>query len=501
MIKLYKRLTRDISSINQLNRIHIAFENNLTPLQWFKFQSDLTSSLKKITTDMQNEYYSAQKNWVKQINGMCLVSGVHSPQQFKRQTIKPYIKLFKGSDTNKKLLVCFTGIAQRMMAPLPSFLQHINANEIDVLFITYPKKTGFRMGLKDSSNSFDAFIDDLNVLIHESNYEKFFSMGVSGGGLPAILCALKLNFDAAVSFSGGNPDDNRWTEALDYKLEKLMESYLKINKSNPTLTLVYGGDSQEDILAAKRTAEILKVQQVIVRSNKDKIGHVSLYPLMMTGKLTSFLNEALFHTKIKKRLKPNDNLTPLTGPRFFCIGFNKTGTTTIGRAFEILNLTPIAEPRSPYMNFVELSHEIFENNNFNPALEAAKYFRSFQDRPWNIWDIYEKLDKHYPESFFILTERDQDSWWKSVEKWLALSNRSDKQKFERYLRHLKVTGLNKHEFIDAYLNYNKKVKEYFSGKDNFIIMNLEKGDGWEKLCDFLKLPIPDVNFPHANKQI
>jgi hypothetical protein len=501
MIKLYRRLTRGVTSINQLNRVHIALENSLTPLQWFKLQSDLSASLKEIPSERENEYHVAQKNWIKQINEMCFVSGIKSPQLFKREAIKKFIKLFKGASKNKKLLVCFTGLAQRMMVPLPSFLQHVNSNEIDVLLITYPKKTGFRSGLKGSTNSFDDFIEDLNVMIQTSQYDEIFSIGVSGGGLPAILCALKLNFEAAISFSGGNPEDVRWTEALGYKLEKLIETYLNKNRSKPILTLVYGEDSQDDMLAAKRTAELLKVQKVVIRSNKGKVGHVSLYPLMMAGKLISFLENALFQAKRQNHLKANHKLTALTGPRYFCIGFNKTGTTTIGRSFEILKLTPIAEPRSPYMNFIELSHKIFEDNNFMPALETAQYFRAFQDRPWNIWDIYEKLDKHFPGSFFILTERDEESWWQSVEKWLVTSNKSDREKFERYLKHLKLTSLNKDEFIEAYINYNKKVKEYFKGRDNFIIMNLEKGDGWEKLCNFLKLPKPDVPFPHANRQI
>ncbi len=30
-------------------------------------------------------------------------------------------------------------------------------------------------------------------------------------------------------------------------------------------------------------------------------------------------------------------------------------------------------------------------------------------------------------------------------------------------------------------------------------MNVMNGDGWEKLCPFLRLPIPKAAFPHANK--
>jgi hypothetical protein len=152
------------------------------------------------------------------------------------------------------------------------------------------------------------------------------------------------------------------------------------------------------------------------------------------------------------------------------------------------------------MNFKALSQSIFDRNDFSESLYTAKYFRSFQDRPWNIWTFYELLDKNFPDSFFILTERDPDSWWRSVEKWLTVSNKDDQDKYLRYLKHLKVSSFDKKEFVDAYLNYNYKAKEYFKDKDNFLIMNLEQGDEWEKLCNFLHIPIPGADFPHANKQ-
>ena len=42
--------------------------------------------------------------------------------------------------------------------------------------------------------------------------------------------------------------------------------------------------------------------------------------------------------------------------------------------------------------------------------------------------------------------------------------------------------------------------EYFkSRKHDLLVIDFTKGDKWEKLCDFLNVPIPDVKFPHYNK--
>ncbi|MGO8754246.1 MAG: sulfotransferase family protein [Gallionellaceae bacterium] len=194
-------------------------------------------------------------------------------------------------------------------------------------------------------------------------------------------------------------------------------------------------------------------------------------------------------------------LQPLSGPRYFGIGFNKTGTTSLGRSFLALGLTPVAEPRSPHMDFRQLASAIFDRGDFQPALHAASYFRSFQDRPWNVWDIFRHLDEKFPGSYFILTERDPENWWNSVEKWLTISHKYDKAKHLRYLQHLKAGHLEKRLFVDSYERYNDAVKTYFIGRSNLLVMNLEAGDGWDKLCSFLDLPVPDIDFPHANKQL
>jgi hypothetical protein len=152
------------------------------------------------------------------------------------------------------------------------------------------------------------------------------------------------------------------------------------------------------------------------------------------------------------------------------------------------------------MDYQHLSHLIFEYGDFDRVLDAAEHFRAFQDRPWNIWDMYQRLDGRFEGSYFILTERNPETWWRSVEKWLTVSHPKDHDKLLRYLKHLKVDRLEKATFLNAYQAYNQAVKSYFKGRDNFLVMNLENGDGWDKLCPFVGVPIPHVNFPHANKQ-
>jgi len=192
----------------------------------------------------------------------------------------------------------------------------------------------------------------------------------------------------------------------------------------------------------------------------------------------------------------------VSGSRIFGIGFSKTGTTTLGQCFDILGFYPNAySPTAPHINLKFLCQEIFEHGNYGPALNAAIRFRTLQDRPWNVWNMYKILDAAFPESKFILTYRDPESWWKSVDQWLNVTHKNNGAKLERYLKQLKVDRVDTDMFISSYLQYNEEVKSYFGNRSDFLIVNFEESDGWVKLCNFLDLPVPDVPFPHAKKQI
>jgi hypothetical protein len=177
--------------------------------------------------------------------------------------------------------------------------------------------------------------------------------------------------------------------------------------------------------------------------------------------------------------------------RVFCVGFNKTGTRSLLNSFEILDLGPVASCN------MKLTQGIFETGSYEEALRYARDYRSFKDRPWNVWDMYIHLDERFPGSYFILTVREPESWWRSVDRWITVQKPS---MGSIYRKHLRSSSPSKESMIEAYLRHNREITEYFDGRDCFLVMNLEEGDGWEKLCPFLDLPIPDFPFPHSNRQ-
>jgi hypothetical protein len=60
----------------------------------------------------------------------------------------------------------------------------------------------------------------------------------------------------------------------------------------------------------------------------------------------------------------------------------------------------------------------------------------------------------------------------------------------------------KRNSIEVYRRHNKDVLNYFKQREqDLLVLDFSKGDGWEKLCNFLHKEIPNVPFPHANKRV
>ena len=134
------------------------------------------------------------------------------------------------------------------------------------------------------------------------------------------------------------------------------------------------------------------------------------------------------------------------------IGLPRTGTRTLDSALQTLGLSGshfCSLTQTTNGNAAERSYRV--NNGFYEIFEALRRFEINDD------------------DFYILTDRDENDWKKSVE--------------EKGYKGPSIGG------------YKENMKNKFAMyPNNFLIFNVS--DGWEPLCGFLKVPIPEEDFPY-----
>ena len=130
-------------------------------------------------------------------------------------------------------------------------------------------------------------------------------------------------------------------------------------------------------------------------------------------------------------------------------------------------------------------------------------YKSTADAPGCFF--FKQLLAYYPEAKFILTIRPSDSWYASASE-TVLSNlvvaRVSGTPAERFLR---GTFLDRYEgrhadktyMIDAYEAHNAEVRRVVP-KERLLVNS--PGDGWESICDFLRVSVPTTSYPRVNER-
>lgn len=178
--------------------------------------------------------------------------------------------------------------------------------------------------------------------------------------------------------------------------------------------------------------------------------------------------------------------------KIFGVGLNKTGTSSLKAALQHFGYR-VCGPRR------HLLHEIARGNisGIDPIVSS---YDAFEDLPWPL--VFEHLFATYGEtSKFVLTTRSTpEKWLKSVLAH-ARTNGLFSDSWSSAYGFYRPFGREK-EFIDFYLRHNDRVRNFFAwqgASDKLLEVCFDTDDGWETLCGFIGLPVPDVPFPHVNR--
>jgi hypothetical protein len=182
-------------------------------------------------------------------------------------------------------------------------------------------------------------------------------------------------------------------------------------------------------------------------------------------------------------------LGELMRSKVFGIGLGKTGTTSLGRALQVLGYD--------HLPFDARFVQMYGDGEIEELLEIAAGKESCEDFPWPL--MYPDLYARFPDARFVLMTRSSvDVWWNSLLQHAERTGRSEAKRIA-YGYDWPDDAPDHHRSL--YLRHVEDIQNFFADKPGQLLQVCwEQGDGWPALCGFLDLPIPDLPFPHANRR-
>ncbi len=211
--------------------------------------------------------------------------------------------------------------------------------------------------------------------------------------------------------------------------------------------------------------------------------------------------------------------------KIFCVGYNKTGTTTLERTLRLYGYSLPSQQEQE----IRLTKNVFDTN-YSEFRQFVEKFDAFQDMPFSQGLTFVAADALFPNSRFILSTRDSDAWFRSltsfhkkifgidpenvtekdVEKKFNYLYRgygySNKQRFlTKFEGDESVVDwsrlYDKRYYVEQYEQRNDLVKKYFrSAPEKLLVIDVTKESTTSRICRFLNIPEDlSIKMPHENK--
>jgi hypothetical protein len=208
-----------------------------------------------------------------------------------------------------------------------------------------------------------------------------------------------------------------------------------------------------------------------------------------------------------------------------CVGQPKTGTKSIAELFNLLNLKTNSNPiclninddyiilDNNYKYYINSDTNNDTNNDINNDInndtnndinDFISFFDAFHDYPYSF--NYEHIYNLYPDSKFILTIRNSETWFNSFLTYQYIQGATNYKLLNKLYGNSIFSLENKDEVINKYNTYNNNIINFFKNKSNLLIINICDNINKEdyilnEIKEFLSVDIDSsIKLPHMNKQ-
>jgi hypothetical protein len=195
-------------------------------------------------------------------------------------------------------------------------------------------------------------------------------------------------------------------------------------------------------------------------------------------------------------------------------GFGRTGTLSLKLALEQIGFGPcyhmVETRRHPTHDTTWLSLARGETEDWRGLLTG---YQAVVD--WPGVHFWKTLAAAHPAAKIILTLRDADRWYESAAKTIFARMRTFADELardgecsvdpSRHAHMLMVNtivadqtfngNLDRDHAIDVFNAHNEEVRRSVAPERLLVY---ETGEGWDRLCDFLGVPVPQAPYPRVN---
>jgi len=183
-------------------------------------------------------------------------------------------------------------------------------------------------------------------------------------------------------------------------------------------------------------------------------------------------------------------------------GFGRTGTKSLQAALEILGFGPCYHmvevlPKGP-KEFALWEKAGAGKPDWDAIFESYKATVDFP-----ACTFWRELADYYPEAKVLLSTRDADRWFNSTQEtifsphWIEYLNNSVAADFMNTAINNQFGG-NMHDRDTLVTRFQEHNVEVQANVPPERLLTFEVKQGWEPLCKFLHVPVPEEPFPHVN---
>ena len=182
-------------------------------------------------------------------------------------------------------------------------------------------------------------------------------------------------------------------------------------------------------------------------------------------------------------------------------GLGRTGTSSLKAALELLGFGPCYHMSELFLNPEHAPLWVRAANGETVWDEIFGGYHATVDYPGcNYW---RELADYYPDAKILLSLRDPEKWFESTQETIFSVGMEGFLKHTPFVEFFERTTwrdfgdkIHDHDFmVDAFKRHNDDVIAT-APKDRFLVY--EVSQGWEPLCAFLGVPVPDTPFPRVN---